>query len=99
MRGSEYRIGPCLTNVPDRVETLRRVGYQVPESGHISGRRMTDRQRREGARRPAETGHPPSHRFEEGRDAHDVHHAVHHADEIVGQRRQAEFGSEAAAVT
>ena len=32
---------------------------------------------------------PPSHRFEEGRDAH----AVHHTDEIVGQRRQAEFGS------
>jgi hypothetical protein len=54
---------------------------------------MTNRQLREGARcilegDRREAGHPPSHRFEEARDAHDLHHA----DEIVGQRRQAEFG-------
>jgi hypothetical protein len=77
---------------PDRVKNAPARGiwhYPISKSGgHFGGARMTNRQLREGVRWPAGAGHPPSHRFEEARNAHDVHHA----DEIVGQRRQAEFG-------
>src|SRR5512132_341512 len=56
----------CLTNRPDRVKTLRRVAFDGIRSWRavaISGRRMTDRQLREGARcilegDRREAGHP-----------------------------------------